>query len=52
MAKADYYELLGIDRSASAAELKSAYRKLAKQYHPDLNPGDAAAEQKFKELLN
>jgi len=50
MAKADYYEQLGVDRSASAAELKSAYRKLAKQYHPDVNPGDASAEQKFKDI--
>lgn len=50
MAKADYYELLGVDRSADAAGLKSAYRKMAKQYHPDLNPGDAVAEQKFKEV--
>ena len=50
MAKADYYEQLGVDRSANAAELKSAYRKLAKQYHPDVNPGDAAAEQKFKDV--
>ena len=50
MAKADYYDQLGVDRSASAAELKSAYRKLAKQYHPDVNPGDAAAEQKFKDV--
>ena len=50
MAKADYYELLGVDRGADAAALKSAYRKLAKQYHPDLNPGDEAAEKKFKEI--
>ena len=50
MAKADYYALLGVDRGADAAALKSAYRKLAKQYHPDLNPGDAAAEKKFKEI--
>ena len=50
MAKTDFYEQLGVDRSANAAELKSAYRKLAKKYHPDVNPGDAAAEQKFKEV--
>ena len=50
MAKTDFYEQLGVDRSANAAELKSAYRKLAKKYHPDVNPGDAAAEQKFKEI--
>jgi len=50
MAKADYYDQLGVDRSANAAELKSAYRKLAKRYHPDVNPGDAAAEQKFKDV--
>jgi len=41
MAKADYYAQLGVDRSANAAELKSAYRKLAKKYHPDVNPGNA-----------
>ena len=50
MAKADFYELLGVERTASAAELKSAYRKLAKKYHPDLNPGDAVAEQNFKNV--
>ena len=50
MAKADYYDQLGVDRSANAAELKSAYRKLAKKYHPDVNAGDAAAEQKFKDV--
>jgi molecular chaperone DnaJ len=50
MAKADYYDQLGVDRSANAAELKSAYRKLAKKYHPDVNPGDAQAEQKFKDV--
>ena len=50
MSKADYYDQLGVDRSANAAELKSAYRKLAKKYHPDVNPGDAAAEQKFKDV--
>ncbi|KJV09617.1 molecular chaperone DnaJ, partial [Elstera litoralis] len=50
MAKQDYYELLGVARTASADELKKAYRKLAMQYHPDRNPGDAAAELKFKEI--
>ncbi len=50
MAKRDYYETLGCKRGASAQDLKGAYRKLAMQYHPDRNPGDAAAEQKFKEI--
>ena len=49
MAKRDYYEILGVAKSASADEIKKAYRKVAMQFHPDRNPGDKAAEEKFKE---
>ena len=48
--KRDYYEVLGIDKNADDATIKKAYRNMAKKYHPDMNPGDAVAEEKFKEV--
>ena len=48
--KTDYYELLGVPRKASAKDIRNAFRKLARKYHPDLNPGDKASEEKFKQL--
>src|SRR5690606_32381938 len=48
--KPDFYETLGVQRGADEKELKSAFRKLAMQFHPDRNPGDAACEHKFKEI--
>src|SRR5687768_5123783 len=50
MAKRDFYEILGVGRKADEKELKAAYRKLAKQYHPDANPGDKTVDHKFKEI--
>src|SRR5215472_13192198 len=48
--KTDYYELLGVPRKASAKDIRAAFRKLARKYHPDLNPGDKSAEEKFKQI--
>src|SRR4051812_49980964 len=48
MAKEDFYQVLGIKRDAKPEEIKKAYRRLARKYHPDVNPGDKAAEERFK----
>src|SRR6201984_2155853 len=50
MAFIDYYRILGIDRTAAEKDIKSAYRKLARQYHPDLNPNDPEANKKFQQI--
>ena len=51
MSKRDYYEVLGVSKGASESEIKKAYRKMAIKYHPDKNPDDAQAEEKFKEIM-
>src|ERR1700733_7924993 len=48
--KKDYYEILGVKKSASADDIRKAFRKLARKFHPDVNPGDKSAEEKFKSL--
>ena len=50
MAGKDYYSILGVNRSASEREIKQAYRRLARRHHPDVNPGDKSAEEKFKQI--
>src|SRR6266508_245429 len=50
MAKRDLYEILGVGRTTSAEDIKKAYRKLARKYHPDINPGKKEAEERFKEI--
>ena len=50
MANKDYYNILGIKKDAKADEIKKAYRRLARKYHPDVNPNDKASEEKFKEV--
>src|SRR5438876_3222527 len=50
MAKEDFYKILGVKKDAKPEEIKQAYRKLARKYHPDVNPGDKAAEDRFKEV--
>src|SRR6267154_1584035 len=50
MAKEDYYKVLGVKKDAKPDEIKKAYRRLARKYHPDVNPGDKAAEDRFKQM--
>ena len=50
MSKRDYYDILGVQKGASAGDIKKAYHKLAMRYHPDRNPGDSEAETRFKEV--